>query len=505
MLRFLVYQGGEPATHFDLAGAYVIGADHVPIRADFEFSRGELIIRKKAQGPAAVAVLWPVRSAGRILLETTRLKERDRPYNLNLELARGQMMRIQQKREDWGLFDVDNIEKLVRSCGRAQENLIEAIKASDMATAARQADEVLFEAIALGESMSLFHAGVFLGRRRMAGQIGRRLFGCGVNSESTSEIYHTRLRNGFDFVSLPLCWRTIEPKEGEYDWSDLDRWVEHLVAAQIPIKAGSLVSFHENNVPDWLTLYEHDFEAVRHFVGEHLKRVVERYGRHVQLWAAATGIHAYNAFGFNFEQLMELSRLAVGLTKQLAPQTPVLIDIVAPWGEYYARNQRTIPPLLYADMIIQNNINFDALGLELNFGVGVDGLFVRDMFQVSAMLDRFATYGKPLHITAAQTPSGASADPADAWAGQYEPHSGGAWHDPWTEALQSRWLREFYNIALSKPFIDTITWRDLADEGAHFLPHGGLLRTDLSPKLAYEQLCTIRAQIHGNDQPRSAV
>ena len=88
----------------------------------------------------------------------------------------------------------------------------------------------------------------------------------------------------------------------------------------------------------------------------------------------------------------------------------------------------------------------------------------------------------------------------DAWGGHYPPAEAGQWHDAWSEPLQSRWLREFYNIALSKPFVESISWRDLADAGEHYLPHGGLLRADLSPKLAYEQLCTIRAQIHADGQ-----
>jgi len=184
----------------------------------------------------------------------------------------------------------------------------------------------------------------------------------------------------------------------------------------------------------------------------------------------------------------------------MAPDAVTLVDLVAPWGEYYSRNPRTIPPLLYADMIVQNSVNFDALGLQFYVGAARDGMYVRDMFQLSSMIDRFASFGKPVHITAVQAPSNPSADEEDAWSGHYPPSQAGRWHDDWSEALQSRWLREFYNIALSKPFVETITWRDLADAGAHYLPHGGLLRADLSPKLAYEQLCTIRAQIHADGQ-----
>lgn len=498
MLRFLIYEDGKPVKRFPLDGAYLVGTDHVPIRGEFELRAAELLCHKRTQGPAALAVLWPVQGAGRVLLETTRLPERDRPYNLHLELARGQMMRLAQKREDWGLFDIDNIEQITRGFKRGQDLLIESIKTGDVAEAAKLADDALRVAVPLGEQMALFHAGVFLNRRRQAGHFSRRLFGCGINLRTRDERYRKRLINGFDFVCVPVCWRDIEPKQGEFVWDVLDEWVDWLTQHRMPIKASPLVSLDERHIPDWLYIYEHDFEAVRDFMYEHIRRLVSRYKDRIQAWDAVSGIHALNTFNLNFEQIMDVTRMSAAITKQIAPQTTVIVDLVAPWGEYYSRNTRTIPPMLYADMLVQNSIHFDALGVQFYVGVNRDGMFVRDMLQTSTMLDRFANFGKPVHITAAQAPSRHTTDQDDAWAGAVSPADAGTWYDDWSEPLQSRWLREFYNIALSKPFIETVTWRDLADAEAHYLPHGGLLRPDLTPKLAYEQLCTIRAQIHGN-------
>jgi hypothetical protein len=76
-----------------------------------------------------------------------------------------------------------------------------------------------------------------------------------------------------------------------------------------------------------------------------------------------------------------------------------------------------------------------------------------------------------------------------------DPHAGGQWHQTWSEALQAEWLRQFYRIALSKPFVESVTWRDLADVPGHYLPFGGLLRGDLSPKPAYEALLELRKEL----------
>jgi GH35 family endo-1,4-beta-xylanase len=322
--------------------------------------------------------------------------------------------------------------------------------------------------------------------------------GCTVDLLSPSEPYRKQLAAAFDFVTVPISWRQIEPQEEQFNWAPLDTWVELLAKKRIPMKGSGLVNFSEQNVPDWLYIWEHDFERIRDLAYEHVRRVVNRYGQYVQGWDVVSGLHADNCISFNFEQLMELTRMSAAVVKQLLPQSTTIIDLVAPWGEYYARNQRTIPPMLYADMAIQSGINFDAFGLQFYFGLGLDGMYVRDMFQISSMIDRFAGRGKPLHITGVQVPSGTTVDKHDAWGGSVSIDEGGAWRGEWSEELQSRWLRTFYQIALSKPGVDTVTWRDLSDTQGHYLPHGGLLRHDLTPKPAYQQLLAMRNELRGN-------
>ena len=190
---------------------------------------------------------------------------------------------------------------------------------------------------------------------------------------------------------------------------------------------------------------------------------------------------------------MELTRISCLLVKQIAPDSQVLIDLVTPWGEYYARDQRTIPPMLYADMAVQSGIKFDAFGIHMHMGVPVEGHFVRDLMQISSLLDAFVSFGKSVHVTAAQVPSAVTADEWDAWGGAQAVERAGRWHAPWSQRLQAEWLQAFYRIAISKPFVDTICWRDLADYEHHYLPHGGLCRNDTKPKLAYRELRNFKA------------
>jgi len=503
MLRFSVSADGLSADDVDLSGAYLVGSDAVPLRAGIELRDGCIVCDKRATGPAALVVMWPVGKSGRVLLQTTRLQERDEPYLLQVELLRGHLMRLSHKREEWSLADCELTEAQARQIAECRDTLIKSFKADDPADAAAIAQAGLERSVALGEELALDKAANLLDRRRQVGGFARRVFGCAVDPDQTGEAAFTKLAGAFDFAVLPISWKMVEPSEGKFDWKPLDTCVKLLVQNRIPIKGSGLVCFAQESIPNWLYIWERDFETIRDLVYEHIRRIISRYGNSIQVWDVISGIHATCCFTLNFEQLMELTRMSAAIVRQLAPQSTIIVDLVAPWGEYYAHNQRTIPPMLYADMVVQSGIDFDAFGLHTYFGMGTNGMQVRDLFQISTMLDRFAVLGKPLHITAAQVPSTDVGNPNDAWKGEMSPPTGGVWHSPWDENVQAEWLKAFYEIALSKSFVDTVSWRDLSDQGAHYLPGGGLLRADLTPKPAFERLCELRNSIMGGPVPGS--
>ncbi len=502
MLRFDVYHDGEPAQRIDLAGAYVFGQDYIPVRADLAAANGQIRCMKHAPGACGVALLWDADKAGTYMLPTTRLPERPEPYILNVELARSQLMRIAQKQEDWGLFDYVGAEGLNEEFAEIRKLFTNALKAKDPAKAATYADRALVRGITLGEKTALFHADIFLKRRKVprSGN-GGSYFGCMADLEAPVTGYRKLLREGFDFITIPTPWKHLEPRERQYEHATVDKWIEWTAKVKKHIHAGPLLSFHPMHLPDWLYIWENDFDTLRDLIYEHVQHIVDRYKRHVKIWNVVSGIHAHNSFNLSFEQLMELTRMTCLLVKKLAPRSQVMIELTLPWGEYYSRDQRTIPPLLYADMAVQSGIKFDAFGLQVFMGLPEDGYYVRDLMQISAMLDEFVSLGKPLHVTACQVPSDVAPLAPD---GSEEQSilDAGQWHAPWSQRLQAEWLQGFLRIGLSKPFIETICWRDLADHGSCHVPHGGLCCDTMKPKLAYRELCNFRTNLYaGNVTP----
>lgn len=482
MLRFRVFRDGTPPADFDLTTAYLVGSDNVPIRGEFTYANGEIQVRKRAAGPAALNVMWDAKTFGTIMLETTRLPERDEPYILNLELARGRMMRLLQKREEWGILDLPEAAQVTEKYNECRDMLIEAITSMDTpAQAAQHADRCLQTALPVSEQAALTHADLLLQRRIQTRNFPRGAFGFRVDVNQSSEAYRRLIVGNADFVKLPMRWKTIEPQEQAHDWKAIDEWMDFQRRARIPVVAGPLVQFNEASIPDWLYIWEHDYETVRDLLYEHIDRVITRYGQNVALWNVLSGLHVNEQFSFTFDQLMDLTRMTVGLVKKINPQARTMIELSQPWGEYYANNQRSIPPLLYADMIVQSGITFDIFGLQLRVGMPREGAWQRDLFQISSMLDRFAPLGRPLMVSALQAPSAAGEAAA------------GAWRKPWSEALQAKWLEAVTDIALSKPFVEAICWHDLVDApAAQSVPHAGLVNPDLNPKASFKTWVSLR-------------
>lgn len=484
MLRFKVFKDGAPAKSVDLTGAYLVGSDRVPLRAELKFSKGEIVSDSRARGAAAVSLMWPV-GDGRMMLETPRLPERQQPYNLHVELARGQMMRISQKREDWGLYDFPEGQPYYDQVDAARARLIDAVTAPDDIAAAEFGEAAIAAGVEAGEALTTFHAGVFLQRRRAAKQMVKLPLGCRIDASQTRAEYLHCLTEVFQFGVLPFRWAALEPKEGAHRPARIDVWLKHLQKQKLPAWGASLLSLDEDQLPDWLHRWAKDYDHFRASATKYIQYVLKTYGPYVQAWEAVSGIHARSGLGFTYDQILELTRTSCLLVKQLAPKSSAIIGITLPWGEYYPADPRTIPPLLYAEMAVQNGIHFDAFGLEIRFGTGDPGHYVRDMLQVSALLDRFGGLGKPLHIIAAGVPSGGGND------------SDGCWRGKWSAETQAEWVKQFYRIALSKPFVETVTCLQLADA----TDQDGLLDMDSVSKPAYQEVLSLKRELAGDEIP----
>jgi hypothetical protein len=495
-LRFEIYRDGARVMQFTPVAPMAMGPESVPLPAEIIFRDGMLVINRAEEHPLGVALLWDVPGIGTYHLETTRLQHREQPYNLNVELARARLMKIVQKQEDWNLFDFPKAEKFVQRFRESQSLLAEALgMLPESGEAAKLADQSLAISIDLSEQLATFHGELLINRRRQSNAFVKHIVGCRVDSVIQNQKYKDTLSNLFDYAVLPMRWKQIQPEEHSFDATAIDEWVELLGRKRIPIIAGPLVDLTEEEVPDWMYIWEHDFETMRELIYEYVQKLVTRYRKSVSVWNVCAGLHTNSVFTLSFEQIIELTRLLVAQVKTLLPSARTLVTVKFPFGEHHARSRASVPPMLYAEMVAQSGINFEAFGLEFEMGVPSPGMFTRDLFQFSSMLDKFSTLGRPLFLTSLGVPGRASPDLHDRSEGKLDPILAGKWKRPWDPELQADWLAAAYRIALSKPYIESIAWGNLADINPS-LPAGGLLDDMLKPKPAFARLQEMREQFH---------
>jgi hypothetical protein len=333
------------------------------------------------------------------------------------------------------------------------------------------------------------HAELLFNARRKNRGLGRHCLGCCIETEQTKKAeYVKKLLTIFGFVTIPINWAEIESQEGEYDFSEIDECFNARGRRKLAISAGPLLRFSEEWLPKWLIKEQAGFEKIRETAYEFVSSVVNRYAKYVHSWRVVSGLNALNYFGFSFEQILEMTRAASLAARAADPRSLKIIEIVQPWGEYYATTPETIPPLVYADIVTQSGISFDAFGLEMCFGKNQAGMHVRDTMDISAMLDRFAAASRPVHITTIAVPDRPGK-------GLYDGEVAGVWHKLWDQPEQAQWVEQFCKIALSKPFINTVTYSEFADNNADNTVGYGLLDKQLKPKESYHALSRLQKLI----------
>ncbi len=487
-MRFQVLKNGKLVDEFELCGAYLFGSDGITIRRSrITFKKGIIECEKPNRETAGLTLLWSVEGFGKVLLSTACLPERKQPYILNVELARARLMQIITKREDWSFFDGMNNGGVFQD---AQNLFIKSIQnISDVSKASRLADESIQKAVIFSEKLANKHANALFTARGTNHGFGRGCLGCQIEPEQIKNTeYIEKLTESFNFVSIPINWAQIETEKGNYDFSAIDACVNTLSKRRLVICAGPLLCFLPENLPKWLVSRKHGFEKTREAAYQFISEVVNRYAGHIRVWRVISGMNVFNCLGFSFEQILEMTRAATMAVKACSDRSLKIVEISNPWSECYTASTNTLPPIVYMDMVLQSGITFDAFGLQMRFGKNQAGMHIRDMMQISAVLDSFAPIARSLYITEVEVPSESNE-------GLESPEVAGVWHEQWNQKRQGEWLEQFYKIAFSKPFVDTVTYSHLVDIKDGAITNSGLLTSKLEEKKSFGVLQKLRETI----------
>jgi GH35 family endo-1,4-beta-xylanase len=282
----------------------------------------------------------------------------------------------------------------------------------------------------------------------------------------------------FNTATLPFYWSLFEPERGRPDTDRLLRAARWFADHGARVKGHPLV-WH-TLAPDWLR--EASLGEVETAVRARIRREVSGFAGVVDTWDAINEAVIMPVFS-NEEHLNAITRLARGQGR--------IATVRLAFEEARAANPGATLLLNDFDMstayecliegVLEAGIRIDAIGLQSHMHQGYWG---ED--RTLDVLDRFARYGLPLHMTETTLVSGDLMPPEIDDLNDFQP---GSW--PSTaegEARQADEIERHYRTLVAHPSVRAITYWGLSDEGAWLGAPAGVVRTDGTPKPAYNAL-----------------
>ncbi|WP_374191705.1 endo-1,4-beta-xylanase [Herbiconiux sp. SYSU D00978] len=280
----------------------------------------------------------------------------------------------------------------------------------------------------------------------------------------------------FNTATLPFYWGRFEPERGKPDTRRLLATAKWFQEKGVALKGHPLV-WHTVTAPWLLELPLDEIEQVQR---ERIRRDVADFAGVIDTWDAINEVVIMPVFEAEDNGITRLAhdrgriamiRMAFEEARATNPSATLLLNDFDLSSAYEC----------LIEGVLEAGIRIDALGLQTHMHQGYWG---ED--KMLAMVDRFARYGLPLHLTESTLLSGHLMPPEIVDLNDYQIPS---W--PSTEEGEARQADEVvrhYRSLVSHPAIEAITYWGITDDGAWLGAPAGLVRSDGTPKPAYHAL-----------------
>ena len=280
----------------------------------------------------------------------------------------------------------------------------------------------------------------------------------------------------FSTTTLPFYWGQFEPVRGEPDTARLLAAARWFVERGIPVKGHPLL-WH-TLAPGWLEpLVAEEVEAA---IRGRIRRDVTDFRGLVTSWDAINEPVILPVFDNPDNAVTRLARdrgrlalvrLAFDEARATDPTAALHINDFDLSVDY----ERVIGEALDAGVTI------DGIGLQTHMHQGYRGEEA-----VLAIVDRFARFGLPIHMTETTLVSG---ELMPAHIVDLNDYVVSDWPStPEGEERQAREVERHYRSLVGHPAVASVTYWGLTDAGAWLGAPAGLVRADGTPKPAYDRL-----------------
>lgn len=280
----------------------------------------------------------------------------------------------------------------------------------------------------------------------------------------------------FNTATLPFYWGQYEPVRGKPDERRLTATARWLAARGVTVKGHPLL-WHTVQ-PDWLLGLELD--EVERLTRERIREVVTEFAGLIDVWDAineavimpvfANGANAITPLAWDRGRIA-MVRMAFEEARAANPAATLVLNDFDLDSAYEC----------LIEGVLAAGIEIDAIGLQTHMHQGYRG---EEYMQRT--LDRFARFGKPLHMTETTLLSGHLMPAEIEDLNDYQIPS---WPStPEGEQRQAEEIVRHYRSLVGHPAVQSINYWGITDDGAWLGAPVGLLRADGSRKPSYDAL-----------------
>lgn len=485
VMRFTVHPEGLLDAETDLPRAYISGFDGRVFASRFEIDGSVVDFRKMNPDSGKLQIPYPVEGFGKPIVSTASLREHEDPYILSLELARGKICQVRNQVATWEGLGMQ-IPEDFRSVHQEAHHLFAQATAAkpDVAEVTRLADQAIAKAFVATERLANAYV-----RQRLSVRFKRSpqlpvSFGCSINCVDAPYRQREPFLETFNAAAVPIEWKQIEPREGEYNWDSCDELVAWCMENRLLMRGGPLLDLSPNGLPEWLNQWGHDYFNLQSFLCDFVETAISRYAGKVRLWEVSSRVNTGGSFNLNEEERLSLVARTLEIARQSDEEGQLMIRIEEPWGSYLSAGEHRLSPIQFVDALLRCGVGLSGVNLEISVGYGNRGSSPRDLLELSRLLDQWSMLEVPLNVTLA-FPSGSE---PDARAAEDLTVAAPAWKNPWSPQAQADWIDSVFPLLMAKQSVVGIYWSHLTDAARHVFPNAGLIDADGAPKPSFQSI-----------------
>jgi hypothetical protein len=488
-MRFIVPQP-ERVSPLAAQTAYLAGPDGTPWECHRNWDNGTLTVTRETRESGNLYLPWRVSGHGLLTLSSGSLMEREQPYILPVELARGTITRLKNQAFLWETGGMQIPPEFSDVLSAAAAELAAAVThKQELLACAQRAERAIELALNAVDLLVAAYTRQVL-ELRVQGTGGLHTLVGARLEQAPQPDAEQAVAAAVNLIHVAPLWSQVEPSAGARSWDRLDELVDWCRRHELRVCLGPLLQFDRWTLPDWLVLWQDELDEIRSYARQHVEEIVKRYRGRVHLWHVTGRMNLPTALQLPEEERLRLTVDAVETVRVYDPRTPMIVSFDQPWGEYIAREEQELTPIHFADTLVRGELGLAGIGLEMNLGYWPNGTLPRDLLEISRQIDRWSQLGVPL-LAMVTVPAGNELDIRARGDAKALADVGGT---STGVAQQRRLADQISRLLLAKHTVQAIIWNQTFDDIPHEFPHAGLFDGARKPRPALQALAQIKQE-----------